>query len=89
MWLTTVLYQLTGTFAGFLPTVRCLAAVALASCLFRYELFIWYTELLRKLKLKHRGLAPHNITPMLGVREPERRIRSNLNSTRNLAARLR
>jgi hypothetical protein len=38
-------YQLTGTLAGFLPTVRCLAAVALASCLFLYELFIWYTDL--------------------------------------------
>ena len=34
MRLTTILCQLTDTFAGFLPTVRCLPAVALVSYLF-------------------------------------------------------
>jgi len=30
--------------------------------------FIWYTDLLVKVsRTKYRGLAPHKITPMLGV----------------------
>ena len=46
MRLTTILCQLTGTFAGFLSTVRYLPAVALVSYLFDRS-HSWYTAFLK------------------------------------------
>ncbi len=46
MWLTTILCQLTDTFAGFLPTVRYLPAVALVSYLIDRS-HSWYTAFLK------------------------------------------
>ena len=42
MWLTTILRQLTDTFAGFLPTARYLTAVALVSYLLLDRSHSWY-----------------------------------------------
>ena len=40
--------------------------------LISYELFIWYDDsLIEMTGTKHRGLAPHKITPMLGVLHTE------------------
>ena len=46
MWLTTILCQLTGTFAGFLPTVGCPSAVALV-WYFVDRSHSWYTAYLK------------------------------------------
>ena len=46
MRLTTILCQLTGTFAGFLSTVRYLTAVALVSYLFDRS-HSWYAAFLK------------------------------------------
>jgi len=51
---------------GLLPHRSCLRLVLISQ-----ELSIWYTGLKGITGTKHRGLAPHNITPMLGVHERE------------------
>ena len=52
---------------GLLPRRSCPHLVLIS-----YELFIWYDDsLIEMTGTKHRGLAPHKITPMLGVHAPE------------------
>ena len=52
-------------FAGFLPTVRHLPAVAFA-LYFDGAVYTWYTAS-RQFPFSYRGLAPHKFTPMTGV----------------------
>ena len=63
---------------GSLPPRSCPRLVLIS-----YELSIWYDDLQRNTGIKHRGLAPHKLTPMLGVREPERRSQADLKWTIN------
>ena len=55
---------------GLLPRRSCPHLVLIS-----YELFIWYDDsLIEMTGTKHRGLAPHKITPMLGVHGPKSRV---------------
>lgn len=68
--------SLAGLGPSFLPTVRRLPAVAVASCLFLTSYPFWYPDSQRNTGTKHSGLnlskdAPHKLTPMLGVHDPE------------------
>jgi hypothetical protein len=58
-------------FAGFLPTVCHLAAVAFASYCLSSELHLVYCLVVKETGTKYRGLAPHKITPIVGRTAPE------------------
>jgi len=57
----------THTIAGFLSTVGHPSAVALASYCLSSELHLVYCLVVKETGTKYRVLAPHKITPMLGV----------------------
>ena len=59
-WLTDHLRRL--PLHGPLPRRSCPRLVSVS-----YELSIWYDDSQRNTGTEHRGLAPHKITPMLGV----------------------
>ena len=68
-------------FAGFLSTVCRLAAVALTSCYFLTSYSSGMMTPQRRTGIKHRGLAPHKITPMLGVHRDRGRIAADPSHT--------